>query len=303
MKTLAPSKVRIPVSGPFDLAEVAMMGFGHRDESRFDGVMRMAFCLDDGSGQVGVEARQDGTEVELTIVPAPGTDPDPGEVAAQAARVMSIDHDGEAYADICRADPVLERVWRVAPGFRPANFYSPYEGAVWSILSARRSRKQAIPLRDRLGREHGATFELAGESLTAAPTPQQLRAVTSLAGLPADRIPRLHAIAEAAERGELALSRLNALDPAQAMAELQLLPGIGPFYSSLIVIRASGRTDVLPNEGHVREAATELYGREFTDAEFAALAEGWRPFRTWIGVMLRALGGRVTDEPETHPAH
>ena len=38
-----------------------MMGFGHRDERSFDGVMRMAFCLDgDYERQVGVEATQIG---------------------------------------------------------------------------------------------------------------------------------------------------------------------------------------------------------------------------------------------------
>jgi DNA-3-methyladenine glycosylase II len=30
----------IPITGPYDLGEIAMMGFGHRDERNFDGVMR-----------------------------------------------------------------------------------------------------------------------------------------------------------------------------------------------------------------------------------------------------------------------
>ena len=47
--------------GPFDLRDIAMMGFGHRDERSFDGVMRMAFCLDgDYERQVGVAAQQVG---------------------------------------------------------------------------------------------------------------------------------------------------------------------------------------------------------------------------------------------------
>jgi DNA-3-methyladenine glycosylase II len=36
----------LPLVGPYDLREVALMGFGHRDESAFDGVMRLAFCTD-----------------------------------------------------------------------------------------------------------------------------------------------------------------------------------------------------------------------------------------------------------------
>ena len=151
---------RVPLAGPFDFAAVATMGFGHRDESSFDGVMRMAFCVDgDYESQVGVEVRQDGDDLDVLIAEQPGAPPvDPDRVLAQVARVVSADHDGDAYAAVCQADPVLARVWSLAPGFRPALFYSPYEAAVWSILSARRARRQAIPIRERLANEYGATL-------------------------------------------------------------------------------------------------------------------------------------------------
>ena len=45
--------------GPFSLAEAAMFGFGQRDGSGWDGVMRMAFCRDGYEGHAGVEVRQD----------------------------------------------------------------------------------------------------------------------------------------------------------------------------------------------------------------------------------------------------
>ena len=45
--------------GPFALEELAMFGFGQRSEQKWDGLMRLAFCLDDFTGQVGVEVRQD----------------------------------------------------------------------------------------------------------------------------------------------------------------------------------------------------------------------------------------------------
>jgi len=35
-----------------------MFGFGQRRTEEFDGVMRLAFCLDDFSGQAGVAVRQ-----------------------------------------------------------------------------------------------------------------------------------------------------------------------------------------------------------------------------------------------------
>jgi DNA-3-methyladenine glycosylase II len=295
---------RLEVCGPYDLAEVAMMGFGHRDEQSFDGVMRMAFCLDgDYERQVGVEARQDGAGIELRVYALPGasalTASEVKQATRQVARVISLDHDGEAFHQLCLADPALASVHRRAPGFRPALFYSPYEAAVWSVISARRARSQGITLRTRLSQLFGATFELAGVQTAAIPTPTQLLAIESLPGLPADRVPRLHAVAEAAQRGELDADRLRTMAPEEAMAELQRLPGIGPFYSALVVIRACGHADVLSlAEGHSRSAVQQLYGLETepTDGEFEQLAEAWRPFRTWVLVMLRALAGRTSKD-------
>lgn len=293
----------LPVSGPYDLREVALMGFGHRDEASFDGVMRMAFCLDgDLERQVGVEARQEGDEVGLTIVPADGgplSDAEVQAAARQVARVVSLDHDGAAFHALCEADPVLARFHAVAPGFRPALFYSPYEAAVWSIVSARRARAQGIGVRRRLAQALGATVELAGVPTEAVPTPSALLRLESLPGLPPDRVPRLHAVAEAAQRGELDVDLLRALPPAEAEERLQRLPGIGPFYSSLVVVRACGHADVLvAGESHVREVVQEAYGFDHvpTVAEMTEIGEAWRPFRTWVAVMLRALSGRAPAE-------
>ena len=49
------------------------MGFGHRDEQSFDGVMRLAFCVDGTyEDQVGVEVRQRRSMLELTVHDRPG---------------------------------------------------------------------------------------------------------------------------------------------------------------------------------------------------------------------------------------
>lgn len=297
MDTSTLTRHRIPVTGPFDLAKIATMDFGHRDERSFDGVLRMAFCVDgDYHSQVGVEVRQDGAHLDVSIVDPPGGPPtDSGRVLAQVARVVSADHDGEHYARVCQADPVLKSIWSRAPGFRPALFYSPYEAAIWSILSARRARRQAIPVRERLAEEYGSAFELAGQTVRAVPTPNQLLEVSALRWLPIDRVPRLHAIAEAAQRGELSVERLTGMSPEEAREAVQQLPGIGPFYSALIVVRACGLADVLTDVSHVREAVDRCWGRSFDDAVFAELAQGWRPFRTWVAVMLRAVGEETTE--------
>ena len=272
-----------------------MMGFGHRDERSFDGVMRMAFCLDgDYERQVGVEAEQFGDRLELRVQTVGDglTDAEVAALRKQVARVVSLDHDGEAFHRLCLSDPVLARVHNKAPGFRPALFYSPYEAAVWSIISARRARSQGITLRNRLSELYGADFELSGIRTWCIPTPSGLLEMGSMPGMPADRIPRLHAVAEAAQRGRLDAERLRAMALEDARAELQQLPGVGPFYSSLIVIRACGHADA-PTLGEPRSRAAieQAYGidHELSDSEMLALAETWRPFRTWVPVMMRAL--------------
>ena len=292
----------IDLRGPYSLEEVSLMGFGHRDERSFDGVLRLAFCLDsDLEQQVGVEVRQHGDRLDLVV----HGDGDLAAVTRQVARVVSADHDGAAYAEVCAADPVLSRVHAAAPGFRPSNFHSPYEATLWALLSARRQRRQAIALRARLAEQHGATFVLAGQRVHAVPTPAALARLDRVDGLQDAAVPRLHAVAEAATGGRLDVDRLTALAPGDAMAELQQLPGVGPFYSALVVVRACGLTDVLSTqEPHSRRAVRTLYGldHEPDEAELTSMAEAWRPFRTWATVALRAVGPRLGTGPGTTAA-
>jgi DNA-3-methyladenine glycosylase II len=91
---------------------------------------------------------------------------------------------------------VIGAFQQAAPGLRPALFYSPYEAAVWSVISARRACPQGIRLRERLNEAHGESFELAGQTVAALPAPSALAALDQLPGLPADRLPRLHAVAQ-----------------------------------------------------------------------------------------------------------
>ena len=170
----------------------------------------------------------------------------------------------------------------------------------WRLVDSQRpaGSSQAITLRAKLAEAYGASFDLAGQQTVALPAPSALLSLDSFPGLPADRIPRLHAVAQAAQDGQLSAERLAAMSqPEEARNDLRQLPGIGPFYSALIVIRACGHADVLSLEETMsRSAAAELYGwgTDLTDEEYAAFAERWRPFRTWAAVMIRAVGPRLT---------
>ena len=293
-----PETFTIVPRGPFSLAEAIGFGFGQRDAAA-DDVMRLAFCLDGYQHPVGVEVRQDEAGVHGTVHGPGGTDVD--AMRQQVARVLSLDYDAAGFLQAGERDPVLRSVQMAAPGLRPPLFHSPYEAAAWAVLSVRRPPKQMMAVRERLSRAHGAVFDLAGEQLAALPTPDQMLRVESFPGVAPDRMERLHGVARAAQEGRLDAGRLLALGPGEAMARLREIRGIGPFYSALIVIRGTGFADVLPvGEPKLLTLVEQLYNLRgpVSDEELYALAEAWKPFRTWAAVLIRAAGRRVLgDEP------
>jgi DNA-3-methyladenine glycosylase II len=296
-KVTSSQQFTIDPQGPFSLKEAATFGFGQRTGADWDGVMRLAFCVDGYLIQVGVELSQDADGAVRGLVSG---DAQIELVRAQVARVLSLDHDGTEFVKVAERDPVIARLQQAAPGLRPPLFHSPYEAAAWSVLSARRPVRQMMTIRQRLSEAHGTTFELAGQQLAAFPLPEALLDVTSFPGIPADKLDQLHGVAKAALAGELDATTLFELGPDEAMTRLQQIKGIGPFYSSLIVIRGAGFADVLPlAEPRALALTARLYNLDepVSEAKFIELAQAWRPLRTWAVVLIRAAGPRVLDDP------
>jgi DNA-3-methyladenine glycosylase II len=220
------------------------------------------------------------------------------------ARALSLDHDGEGFLEIGRRDPVVGRLQAAAPRLRPPLFYSPYEAAAWAVISARRPAAQMAEVRRELSEAHGVTFELAGRSVAAFPTPEALLQMEAFPGINAQKMERLHDVANAALAGRLDAERIRAMDPDAAMADLQTIKGIGPFYSMLILIRASGHADVLPvGEPRLLESVGRLYGLPGppSEEELRVIAEAWMPFRTWTAVLIRAASERAPAQQVPAP--
>ena len=98
-------------------------------------------------------------------------------------------------------------------------------------------------------------------------------------------------MAEAALAGRLDADTLRAMPHEQALAWLREIRGIGPFYATLIRLRSTGVRDELPaNEPRLRALIQRAYGlaEPPDEAEVAGIAEGWRPYRTWVTALLRA---------------
>lgn len=285
-------------AGPFDLSAAARFIAGWPPAARpqsatwDERVVRLAFLVDDWSGHAGVLLRQSQVDgpVEGEIVSS--TADDPGRVRDQAARIVSLDRDARGYAELGERDEVVGTRQRESGWLRPVLFHSPYEAACWAILSARIRQSQAARIRDELSAAHGATIGVDGEVLPGFPAPERLLAVGEVQGLSEEKVRRLHGVAEVALAGALDRDRLLAAPHDEALATLRAIKGIGPFWAEGILLRAVGTTDALPlGEKRGRLAAAEAYGAPevvVDDVAFVALAERWRPFRTWVAVLLRA---------------
>ncbi|GAA1699969.1 DNA-3-methyladenine glycosylase family protein [Streptomyces yatensis] len=212
-------------------------------------------------------------------------------VRAQLARILSLDIDGSGFPELA-ADPVVAGLMAESPGLRPVCFHSPYEAAVWAVIGHRIRMTQAAAIKARLAERYGRRVQVAGRTLHAFPTPPVLRAITRVPGLTEVKIERLHALAEAADDGALDAARLRAMPVDDALAALRTLPGIGPFSAELILIRGAGHPDVFPrHEPRLHAALATAYGLDEAVSgdigRLAGIADGWRPYRSWVGLLLR----------------
>jgi DNA-3-methyladenine glycosylase II len=225
---------------------------------------------------------------------------DPSDVDSaveQVRRMLSLDVDGSGFADI--GDPVVAELRRRYPGRRPVTFHSPYEAACWTIISHRIRIVQAARLKERLAERFGIPVDVAGVRLPTFPAPNALpERVPLVSELKSDR---LHAVAEAALAGRLDAAALRALPYDEAIARLRELPGIGPFSAELILLRGAGHPDGFPTaESRLHDEMAHAY--ELTEpavADLARIADGWRPYRTWVSLLLRTRREEETAEIAT----
>jgi DNA-3-methyladenine glycosylase II len=269
----APFGYSLAAAAEFYAGFAPMGGAAQKSEA----TLQLAFLLDRTFEPVLVTLRQDGTRLELDIE---GTE-NVRAVRTQLGRMLGLDVDGKAWADVLAGDPSLAEAASHYPGFFTAGFPSPYEAGIGGILSHRSSVKQASAIRKRLSLAHGTKI---GE-LTLMPSPKQLLAVKSFPGIPSPKLDVLHGLARAALDGFLDAERLRALPVEHAMEQLEQLRGVGPWTAGHLLFRGCSLQDALPTtEPRVLRAFTLAYG--FPDSEFARVAQAWRPFRMWVSIVL-----------------
>ncbi|MGI5131483.1 DNA-3-methyladenine glycosylase family protein [Pseudonocardia sp. CA-107938] len=292
----------IAVHGPFSLAAAKEFWVGFTPaalpDAAADGPLRLAFPVEDDWRPAGVAVTEHPGGVRIETY-GPGA----GDAAvAQAARSLFLDVDGSGLAAVGERDPVVAGLLRRWPGLRPVCFASPYEAAVWAILSQRVRMTQAAAVKARIVARHGAVVQVDGQEVRAFPPPQELVAAAVAEGVQDVKVERLREVADAALDGVLDAAELRALPVEEALARLRTVPGVGPFSAELILVRGAGHPDVFPSaERRLHAEMCHAYGlSDPTSAELAAVAEEWRPYRSWIALLMRVDRERRTGGTGRH---
>jgi DNA-3-methyladenine glycosylase II len=293
--------VTLMPQGPFSLAAstrflegfapAAYLGSGDRpNEDGDDELLRLAFPLEGSWDPVGVAVRQ---KPSGHVVGEFQADVPVAAVRRQVARILSLDVDGRGFAAVGARDPVVGRLQREYPGLRPVCFHSPYEAAAWTIIGQRLRIVQAARIKANLAEHHGTALVVAGQTMHAFPDPHTLLGLRRFRGLNETKIERLHGIARAALDGVLDGDRLRSMAPDDALASLEQIAGIGPFSSSLILVRGAGAPDVFPRvERRLQDSMVTHYGLDKGEADadahrLDAIAQGWAPYRSWVALLMR----------------
>jgi DNA-3-methyladenine glycosylase II len=210
----------------------------------------------------------------------------------------------QARSHLRTADPVLARLIDERPAFDPQ---------AWMAQ---------LPPMDLYG---ALLFQVTGQQLSVAATRSTLARIQALfggrlpaptallavdpgtlreAGLSWRKIGTLRDLAERMSDGRLNPDVLSSLPDDQIMAELTVIPGIGPWTVQGALIIALGREDVvLPGDLALRKAVRAAYQLDHLPAqqEVLDIAEKWRPYRSLATSYLFSAAFEAAGAPPAAP--
>ncbi|GAA2332092.1 AlkA N-terminal domain-containing protein [Saccharopolyspora halophila] len=206
---------------------------------------------------------------------------DLGSAVSRLRRLLDLDADPIAVAEVLGADPALRGAVASRPGIRVPGAVDGLETAVRAVIgqqvsvaAARRTTEDLVAaLGEPLPRPAGAVTTLfpSAEALAESDVPGPRR-----------RADTVRAVAAAVAEGRLALH--PGRDEAELRAELERIPGIGPWTSGYVAMRVLGAPDVLLTGDLVLRRGAQRLG--IRPEELPARGERWSPWRSYAGVLL-----------------
>jgi len=179
------------------------------------------------------------------------------------------------------ADPVLAARLKANPGLRVAGCWNGFELAVRAILGQQITVKGATALAGRLVKALGQSF--AGpDGLTHVFPSAEVLAAARLAdiGLTGKRAETIRGLAGAVSKGQICFEGVT--DSEALLARLSEIPGVGPWTSQYVALRALGEPDAFPCADLGLLRALNVSGAR----ELERRAEVWRPWRAYAAMYL-----------------
>ncbi len=221
---------------------------------------------------------------------------------SRSRMLLDLDSDPQIVLGALAPDPVIGSLVRALPGRRVPGHMDPHELAMRAVLGQQVSVAGAVTLTRRLIEEYGERLEQPRGSVTQLFPPAEAMAAADPASLPmpGSRARALIGLASALASGELVLD--PGADRSEARRQLRALPGIGAWTAEYVAMRGLRDPDAfLPTDLGVRKALERL-GHDGSPAMAAAIAERWRPYRSYAvqhlwGILTtprRRRFGRVT---------
>lgn len=167
--------------------------------------------------------------------------------------------------------------------------------AVRAVLGQQVSTAAARTHASRMVTRHGEPLPKPSGGLTHLfPSSEALRQADS--GLPADRRRALSALIEALGEERLALG--PGCDRTEALSVLASLPGIGPWTTQMIAMRALGDSDAFPASDLGVHRGAEAAGIPSTMAALIRHSAPWRPWRAYaVQYLWASTDHRINEWP------
>jgi AraC family transcriptional regulator, regulatory protein of adaptative response / DNA-3-methyladenine glycosylase II len=212
-------------------------------------------------------------------------------------QLFDLDADPEAVAEVLAADRVLSKALKLRPGLRVPGHVDAEELAMRAVLGQQVSVAGARTLAGTLSAAHGASLEQPeGSVIRAFPTASAIAALSpEQLPVPTSRGRCLVRLAHALASGELDLR--PGADRERASAALLAIPGIGPWTVAYVRMRALRDPDAFPAGDLGLRRALERAGLPAAPMAALALAERWRPYRSYA---LQYLWSGALDRSQHH---
>lgn len=203
---------------------------------------------------------------------------------------LSLDDDLQPFYALAEADPAFEPIMQDLYGYHQVKFLSPFENAVWAILSQRNLMAVSRKMKDGLTERYGGALTVDGMIYRAFPEAFQLAlASTDEINEVVRNLWKSDGVSSVARAFDgVDENWLRSAPYAEVEKWLLSIKGIGAWSASFILLRGLGHMNQLPvGEKWLLQAVRRFYGNDLL--EMKDLEKLARPYGDYAGYWAHYL--------------